>query len=58
MTTEATSHTPDEGLRILARIIARDWAKRYLDALPATMHQDAHDEKHGVAVCSEARGAE
>ena len=30
MTTEATSHTPDEGLRILARIIARDWVKRYL----------------------------
>lgn len=30
MTTEATSHTPDEGLRILARIIARDWAARQL----------------------------
>ena len=30
MTTEATPHTLDEGLRILARIIARDWAKRHL----------------------------
>ena len=30
MTTEDTSLTPDEGLRILARVVARDWAKRHL----------------------------
>ena len=30
MIAEATSSEPDTGLRILARIIARDWARQHI----------------------------
>ena len=40
MIAEATSSEPDAGLRILARIIARDWARRHFPNGYAEMRAD------------------